>query len=69
MSQIKSKTEQEIYEFYRCWKYTKYYRTWKLKSKDRPKHNVASLSDLVYHERQIWKSKKATALSLTLLVG
>ena len=27
--QIKSKSEQQIYEFYRCWKYTKYYRTWK----------------------------------------
>ena len=52
--QIKSKSEQQIYEFYRCWKYTKYYRTWKQKSKDRPKHNMASLSDVVFHERQIW---------------
>ncbi len=52
-SQIKSKNEKEIYEFYRCWKYTKYYKTWKLKAKDRPKHNLASLSDVVYHERQI----------------
>ena len=51
--QIKSKTEQEIYEFYRCWKYTKYYKTWKLKAKDRPKHNMASLSDLILHDRQI----------------
>ena len=51
---MKTKNEQEIYEFYRCWKYTKYYKTWKLKSKDRPKHNMASLSDIIYHERQIW---------------
>jgi hypothetical protein len=35
--QIKTKTEKEIHDFYRCWKQTKYYRTWKLKSKDRPK--------------------------------
>mmetsp|Transcript_30190 Transcript_30190/g.40133 ORF Transcript_30190/g.40133 Transcript_30190/m.40133 type:complete len:96 (-) Transcript_30190:261-548(-) len=48
---IKSKTEQEIYEFYRCWKYTKYYRTWKLKAKDRPKNNMASLNELIYHDR------------------
>ena len=48
--QIKSKSEQEIYQFYRCWKYTKYYKTWKLKAKDRPKL-VASLSDLIFHER------------------
>ena len=52
-TQMKTKNEQEIYEFYRCWKYTKYYKTWKLKSKDRPKHNMASLSDIIYHERQI----------------
>ena len=51
MLQIKSKTEQEIYEFYRCWKYTKYYKTWKLKAKDRPKHNMASLNELIYHDR------------------
>ena len=49
--QIKSKTEQQIYEFYRCWKYTKYYRTWKLKAKDRPKNNMASLNEVVYHDR------------------
>ena len=48
--QIKSKTEQEIYEFYRCWKYTKYYKTWKVKAKDRPKL-TASLSDVIYHDR------------------
>ena len=56
--QIKTKNLSEINDFYRCWKQTKYYRTWKLKNKDRPKGasyqatlTNGTLSDLVFHER------------------
>lgn len=33
--QIKSKSLNQIHDFYRCWKQTKYYRQWKLKSRER----------------------------------
>ena len=47
---IKSKSLSEINDFYRCWKHTKYYKTWKLKNKDRPKVQ-GTLNDLIFHDR------------------
>ena len=38
--QIKTKTFKEVNEFYRCWKQTKYYRTWKAKHKDRARQTA-----------------------------
>ena len=51
---IKSKSLSEINDFYRCWKHTKYYKTWKLKNKDRPKVQ-GTLNDLIFHDRgHVW---------------
>ena len=57
--QIKTKTEKEIHDFYRCWKQTKYYRTWKLKSKDRPKL-LAVCTDLASERASNWTTKPHT---------
>ncbi len=35
--QIPTKTHGEIYDFYRSWKQTKYYKTWKQRGKERTK--------------------------------
>jgi hypothetical protein len=40
--QIKSKSLKEIHDFYRSWKQTKYYKTWKQKNKDRLKSAVSN---------------------------
>ena len=45
--QIRSKTLKEINDFYRCFKYTDQYKTWKAKQKDRPRP-VADISDMIF---------------------
>ena len=45
--QIRTKTLKEINEFYRIWKYTAHYQTWKAKQKDRPRP-VADISDMIF---------------------
>ena len=45
--QIRTKTLKEINDFYRCWKYTPHYQTWKAKQKDRPRP-VADISDMIF---------------------
>jgi len=45
--QILTKTLKEINEFYRIWKYTAHYQTWKAKQKDRPRP-VADISDMIF---------------------
>ena len=45
---IRSKTLKEINDFYRCWKFTSQYQTWKQKQKDRPRTN-ADISDAIFH--------------------
>lgn len=44
---IRTKTLKEINEFYRIWKYTAHYQTWKAKQKDRPRP-VADISDMIF---------------------
>jgi len=44
---ILTKTLKEINEFYRIWKYTAHYQTWKAKQKDRPRP-VADISDMIF---------------------
>lgn len=48
--QIRTKSLKEIHDFYRCWKQTKYYRTWKQKSKDRMRAAAMS-ADVFFAER------------------
>ena len=45
--QIKSKSLKEIHDFYRSWKQTKYYKTWKQKNKDRLKSAVKDEQSLL----------------------
>jgi len=45
--QIKTKTLNEIYDYYRSWKQTKYYKTWKIKSKERAKAAAISINQCV----------------------